>query len=116
MVPDGTILAVPSTGVVLYRLVRHDPPTADDFGPVSRQRAEMRRLAELDRTGLSFFATAEQAAAFVWKPEQMVVSVRVPPSPRIHIARTDEAKPGHHQVWIPQDMLQSLLGSAEIPQ
>ena len=111
---EGAVIAVPSEGLVLHRLVLHDPPTADDFGPMSRLRAEKRGISELGRTGLSHFSTPEQAAAMSWKDEHMVARVRIPDDPRIHVARTEEDRPGHHQVWVPIDLLGSLLETAEI--
>jgi hypothetical protein len=111
---DGAIIAVPSEGITLFRLVLNDPPDRSDFEPLSRLYAEKRGVSELDRTGLSLFATVDQAEAIRWKDGQRIASITVEPSARIHLARTDEARPGHHQAWVPTDLLQRLLETAEV--
>lgn len=114
-IPRDTVLAVPmATSSTLYRLVKHDPPEASDFRPMNARYAERRQLPELLRLGLSHFTTAENARTWIWSDEQMVASVDLPANPRIHVARTDEHRLGHVEVWCPADLLDDLIESAKI--
>lgn len=109
--PVGSAIAIPAAGFVVFRLVKHDPPTADDFRAMTHARAERTSTPELFRVGLSHYMTAEQAANVRTNPESMIARVVLTPDRRIHVARTEPDLPGHLEVWAPVD---ALLETAEV--
>jgi hypothetical protein len=114
LLPEGCLVAVPSGGITLHRLVVNERPEPEDFQPSRQRQAEKQGLSELDRTGLSHFLTAEAAKEIIWKPSQRVARLVYPAHSRIHIARTDRDLPGHFNVWIPVDLLEAVVETAEI--
>ncbi len=112
--PNAAIAVPLEVELTLYRLVRNSPATQDDFSAIPRGRAERRGVEELYRTGLSHFLTAEQAQEIRWRADQMIARVPLAPNPRIHIARVDRHIPGHHEVWIPYDVVEQVLPAIEI--
>jgi hypothetical protein len=100
--------------VPLYRLVTHDPPQREDFEPQRPRRAEKVGTSELSRTGLSHFATPEDAEVVIWKATQRVARVTFPANARIHIARTEQDLLGHYDVWIPLDLVEEVVERSEI--
>lgn len=59
--PAGSVVAVPPHGLIVYRLVRSDPPTEADFVSQPPRRARRSGLPELLRVGVSHFLTSEGA-------------------------------------------------------
>lgn len=101
----STVIAVEATGMVLYRLVRSDPPSVSDFLPMNPLRARARAIPELLRCGLSHFLEPHQAAARSRSESPLVAEVRLPPG--VHAARTLRS-PGHVTVWgTPEALLQA---------
>ena len=109
--PRGTIIAVPSSGYTLFRLVATNPPTAADFRPMSVNRADSRKAPEILRLGLSMYLTHEGASAVTKRPTSFIATVEVPASDRIHIAKTSGGHPAHVTVWAPIDL---VLPNAEV--
>jgi hypothetical protein len=112
--PPEAVIALPSPGGPLFRIVTNDPPRREDFKPLSASYAERTGRSELLRCGLSHFLEPEQAATWMWKEEQLIARIVLPADSRIYVARTDQDRPGHVDVWCPGDLIDSLLESAEI--
>jgi hypothetical protein len=92
----------------------HDPPTKDDFAPISRTRAEAMNISELERTGLSHYRTIGDAQTWQTKEGSLIAKVRFKPDSRVYIARTDLDKPGHFDVWARSDEIEEMAETAEI--
>ena len=88
------VIAVAADGLVVYRLVRSDPPTARDFEPPRPELAERRGWPELHRAGLSHFLRPEQAERIRRSPVSRVAAVRLAAGSGIYVARTGRT-PGH---------------------
>ena len=101
----STVIAVEASGIVLYRLVRSNPPSAADFVPMDPLRARTRAIPELLRCGLSHFLEPHQAAARSRSDSPLIAEVRLPPG--VHAARTLRS-PGHITVWAtPETLLEA---------
>ena len=103
--PPDSLIVIPAGGWTVFRLVKRDPPDADDFRAMTKARAERTGTAEIYRVGLSHSMTAEQAGNVRINPDSMVASVVLKPDSRIHVARTEPELPGHLDVWGPVDVL-----------
>src|SRR4051812_34253472 len=103
--PSDSLIAIPAGGWTVFRLVKHDPPNADDFRAMTKARAERMNTAEIYRLGLSHYMTSEQARNIRVNAESMVARVTLKPDSRIHVARTERDLPGHLDVWGPVDIL-----------
>jgi hypothetical protein len=96
--PTDAVIAVPADGLVVYRLVRSDPPTARDFEPPTPALADRRGWPELHRAGLSHFLRPEQAERIRRNPVSRVAAVPLAAESGIYVARTGRT-PGHVTVW-----------------
>jgi hypothetical protein len=103
--PDDSVIAIPARGWTVFRLVKNDPPDADDFRPMTKARAERTDTPEIYRQGLSHYMTPDQARNIRTNPDSMVARVLLKPDRRIHVARTEPELPGHLDVWGPVDVL-----------
>jgi hypothetical protein len=103
------MLALPGDGRVVYRLVRHDPPTKGDFQPrYNKSVADLTGLPELLRIGVSHYATLEDIRPWQTEPGSMIARVTL--SERSYFARTSPVA-GHLDVWA---RVEDLVSSAEI--
>lgn len=103
----------------VYRIIRHDPPTREDFLPPSLAGAVGERTRTIDPrlfTGISTFRTARQAAAVARRYPGLgsfIAEVRLPPGVRSE--RTLRRR-GHFTVWGDPDELldgvQRVIGVA----
>jgi hypothetical protein len=112
--PPDAVIAVPSEGLTLYRLVASTSPRRSDFKVMSPGRAEKRQVAELLRMGLSHYLKPQQADAVRTKPGSRIARVVLERNPRVYVARTGKNLPGHVEVWLPDDLVEALLRTAEI--
>jgi hypothetical protein len=103
--PADSVIAIPARGWAVFRLVKHNPPNADDFRAMTRSRAERTNTGEIYRLGLSHYMRAENAYAVRTNPDSMVAKVMLRPNRRIHVARTEPELPGHLDVWGPVEVL-----------
>lgn len=92
--PQGSVIAVPAQGIVVYRLVRGASVTEADFVSLSLARARLRHVPELLRVGLSHYLTAEEARAVMRRVGSRVAAVSLNADLNARIARTGRA-PGH---------------------
>ena len=93
----ATVIAVPRSGLTLYRLVM-GRVSEDDVRPMSMRRAEAVDAAELLRTGLSHYLSRPVAERVRRRPGSSIVEVRLEPRPDVHIAKTFR-DPDHVTVW-----------------
>jgi hypothetical protein len=96
--PRETVVAVPADGLSVYRLVRSDPPTLQDFLPPSPELAAQRRWPELLRVGLSHFLPPEQAEQLRRHRVSRIARIDLDRGRGIYVARTGRT-PGHVTVW-----------------
>lgn len=102
--PAGAVVAVPGDGLDVFRLVRSDPPTADDFRPSRHQRR--RDVPLLFAVGLSHYLSFDAAAAYIRRPGSLVARVNLAAGLPIHVARTFTAtNPLHVTVWATPELL-----------
>ena len=95
------MLALPSDGAALFRLVWNDPPEPEDF----RSFVQMRGLpfkgdpsaAIVLLQGVSMFATPSQALSRARKEPKIVAMISLEAGRGIHVAKTFGA--GHYTVW-----------------
>jgi hypothetical protein len=104
------VIAVPSPGCALFRLVAANPPTANDFRAMSPVRAEASEAPEILRVGFSMYLTVEAAQEVKMRPSSLIARVLVPESRRIAIAKTGK-DPAHVTVWSPVEL---VLPNAEV--
>jgi hypothetical protein len=50
----------------------------------------------------------------MWNDEQLIARIDLPADNRIYVSRTDKDRPGHIDVWCPDDLIDALIESAEI--
>ncbi len=102
--PAGAVVAVPPDGLDVFRLVRRDPPSIEDFRPSRHQRR--RDVPLLLGVGLSHYLSAEAAAAYIRQPGSMVGRVRLAAGLPTHVARTfTRTNPLHVTIWATPDLL-----------
>jgi hypothetical protein len=102
--PRGAVVAVPATGLTVYRLVLSDPPLQADFAPQPLDRATRLGWAELLRLGVSHFLEHDQARAQRQRRDSMIARVKLESARGIHVARTGRTD-GHVTVWARPDEL-----------
>lgn len=107
--PSAAVIAVPVNGLVVFRLVRSDPPTDSDFRGQSPTRARLSGLPELLRLGVSHFLTVEGAERVRRDERSSLARVVLQPDRGIHVARTGSRD--HVTVWAPEG---ELLKAAEV--
>lgn len=107
--PDsGVAVRVPRGGLTLYRLVRSQPASLNDF-----QARIFARLVtgdpELLRAGLSHL-TKEAALEFRRDPTSKVARLELTHHKTIHVARTNRLAAGQHvTVWAPAAILVAAI-------
>ena len=89
--------------IVLYRIVKSDPPTLTDFTPNADRGRSQRNLTPEEMrllTGLSLYATRPQArrtARTYPNLGRFIAEVTIPDDAPVRLERT--RGPGHHTVW-----------------
>lgn len=101
--------------IVLYRIVKHDPPTQDDMRsyqelgiPLRVNTPEALRRAG----GISLFDTLlrarKMAAGPSWNGAGFIVELHIPAGALVTIERTGR-QPGHHTLWGAPDVILSYI-------
>lgn len=98
---------------VVYRIVKHDPPSVEDFLPASLigiLRAGASGIDPRVFTGISVFAAERQAAALArHRPWLGAFVAKVRPPDNAIIERTF-VRGGHHTVWAdPEELRRHVL-------
>lgn len=106
--PAGALIAVPADGLVVFRLVRSDPPTDDDFRPRPHRRAH-HSWPEILQLGVSHFLSEDGAEGVRRHWGSSVAKVTLRPNRGIHLARTGRAD--HVTVWA---RIEELVEMAEV--
>jgi hypothetical protein len=104
----GDLLDVPRPSHV-FRVVRSDPPTIDDFrSPLERGRHRIDERQE-QASGVSVFAQLEQARRHARRYDlgSYIAEIAVPDS--MHIERTQRRTAGHFTVWADPDALLGMV-------
>lgn len=110
--PDDWLVVVPAAGQTVFRMVKHDSPTEDDFLSdrlLGRPRGE--HVLEADHLGLSVFAERVQAEAMMRRYPKRIAEVRLEPEHGLSLARTFPLVGGHHTIWGEPDVLARLVES-----
>ncbi len=115
--PDGTIaVPVPSNGLMLYRLLGGQEPTAKDFEPdYTRPQGQLRGIPELFRASISHWLLEEQALAVSTQQSTPVARVELRPDPLTRVALTEldprgEPRRGHVDVWgYPRELFAAIV-------
>jgi hypothetical protein len=97
--PERTVLAVPSSGQRLYRLLGRELPRLYDFtSDKDKGRPRASKLNEVEHVGLSMWADADQAIAKARRRPVAVAEITLATGLGLSIARTFETE-GHYTVW-----------------
>lgn len=97
---DEVVVAIPESGLGVYRLIRGAKPRREDFLATRPEKARQRGLPEILRLGYSAYLTREAAERVRRFPESRIAIVTLPQSPLVHVART-LGSPDHVTVWAP---------------
>lgn len=121
-VPDGSIVAVPAAGEVLYRLLVDEAPTPGAFlsrsalgrAPLHDRRRGVLIEPPILHAGVSMFETADQAASRSRRSPTYIGEVSLPESQAwgLYIAKT-LTDPGHYTVWGVPELLCGLVQDVE---
>lgn len=96
--PTGSVVAVPSDGEVLYRLIGRERPRATDFrSNRDKGRPPFPRETALLHCGVSMFDSEEAARSRARRMPVLVAAVTLEPERGFVAAKT--AGPGHYTVW-----------------
>jgi len=109
--PEDTVVAIPESGLTLYRLVQRQRPSDEDFRPMSRRRAEAIGAAELLRAGLSHYLSRTAADRVRTRPGSFIAELRLQPRADVHVAKTFR-DPDHVTVWARPSLLVAAVISA----
>lgn len=110
--PDDWIVIAPADGQRVYRMVKHDPPTEDDFlSDRLLGRPRGKTDLEADHLGLSVFAEQAQAESMMRRYPKRIALVRLDPDCGLSLARTFPLVDGHHTIWGEPDVLVHLVES-----
>jgi hypothetical protein len=106
--PSDWLVVMPADDQTMFRMVKHDSTTEDDF--LSDRRLGRPRYGndlEVDHLGMSMFAERAQAEAMMRRYPKRIAEVRLDPGYGLCLARTLPDVDGHHTVWgLPSDLVQ----------
>jgi hypothetical protein len=107
------VLAAPTSGQVLYRLVRRYAAEEVDFVARAFKRRPFTDTPLLLHGGVSMFAEAGQAASRARRSPIVIAEVHLQTDRDIHVAKTLISE-GRYTVWgLPEDRLQCVVRVAQ---
>jgi hypothetical protein len=111
--PLDSVLAVPASGQVLYRLVRDSAAGEGDFVARALKKRPFGDTPLLLHSGVSMFAEATQAASRARRSPILIAEMHLHADREIYVAKTLMSE-GHYTVWgLPDDLLQCVVGVAQ---
>ena len=104
--PEDWLLIMPASGQTMFRMVKRDSPTKDDFrSDRLLGRPRFAEDLEADHLGLSMFEERAQAESMMRRYPKLIAEVRLQPGYGLALARTLPAVDGHYTVWgLPNDL------------
>jgi hypothetical protein len=107
----GTIVAVPATNEVLYRIVGRSLPRLRDFqSPRERDQDPWQDAAFVDQLSVSMFDSEQRAVENAVKYPKLVAQVVLRPGFGFSLARTEADIHGHYCVWGDPEVLLRCAG------
>lgn len=102
--PPGAIIAVPSEGEVLYRLIGRERPRSTDFrSNRDRSRAATPHESAILHCGILMFDSEEAVRSRARRVPVFLAAVTIEPGRGFFLAKT--AARGHYTVWGEPDSL-----------
>lgn len=115
MVANTQIAARPAQGDILYRVVRTDQPSSEDFRS-HREQARKRPAPEgtpwLLVVGVSMFDTRDGALQIALRRPAWIAELRLAASRGIHVATTGSR--GHRTVWGDPGVLAACVHTCDV--